>query len=370
MTPSSKISLRVVAALTTVAAAAITLPAAAAAAGPSVSPPGFTITALQNPTAGAVATGPDDIAALHGRVFVGWQNGVDTMGQPGPNGPDSTVIEYGARGQALNHWQIPGKVDGMGADRRNGQLILTVNEDGNSSLFTLRPYARPSVQVMHYTYSPAPDSATTGGIFTGGGTDAVTVQHGHILLSASNPGAANATAAFEAHLDPSTGVATLTPTFADNAMATDAKTGQRVQLAFTDPDSNATVPMGSPRFAGDFALDSQGDQQLAFTRDPGAAHSQLTRLALTYNGQGAGVDDIRWAARNGGTLYIVDNGAGAVYAVTGPFTAGEAFGSLDTVGSSANTTEVDTINLADGSLSPFVTGLSKAKGLVWVPGRS
>jgi hypothetical protein len=112
-------------------------------------------------------------------------------------------------------------------------------------------------------------------------------------------------------------------------------------------------------------LAAQADQQLVFAHGLETRHRSLTRLLLTHGGQAAGVDDVRWADRTGGVLYIVDNGTSSVYAVTGPFTAGEAFGSLDTVGKTATTTEVDTINLTTGALTPFVTGLSKAKGLLW-----
>jgi hypothetical protein len=162
-------------------------------------------------------------------------------------------------------------------------------------------------------------------------------------------------------------VASLTPTFADNASATDAVTGQTVTLALTDPDSNAVVPEASPRFGGQFVLDGQGDQQLVFARGLGSSVPALTRLSLTHGGQRAGVDDIRWATDCSGTLIVVDNGTGTVYAVSGPFAAGEAFASLDTIGSAAQTTELDTINLSTGALTPFLTGLTKSKGLLWLP---
>ncbi|MGI8429103.1 MAG: hypothetical protein ACR2OB_07320 [Solirubrobacteraceae bacterium] len=48
----------------------------------------------------------------------------------------------------------------------------------------------------------------------------------------------------------------------------------------------------------------------------------------------------------GGTLYIVDSGAGVIYRLRGRLMAGGAFASLDTVGTSANTTEVDKLNVS------------------------
>ncbi|MBV9605723.1 MAG: hypothetical protein JO027_11465 [Solirubrobacterales bacterium] len=353
--------------ITSIAAAGAlaALPATASAA--PTAPAGYTLHTFA--TAPAPATGPDDLTYLDGHVFVGWQNGVGTKGEPGPSGQtDSTLVEYDRSGTAVQKWQLKGKVDGLGADPRTDEVIATVNEDGNSSLYTISLSRRSGAEVTHYRYSPAPDSASSGGVFTGGGTDAVVVDRGAIIVSASNPTPADATAAFLVRLDRRTHEARLTPTFADNAVATDALTGQQVTLALTDPDSNAAVPASSPRFGGDFVLDSQADQQLVFA-DPFRGHrAGLERLALTHGGTAAGVDDIRWAERSGGTLYIVDNQTNSVYALSGPFQAGEAFAALDTVGSSSDTTELDTIDLRTGALSPLVTGFTAIKGIIWVPG--
>ncbi|HWD76464.1 MAG TPA: hypothetical protein VG371_15095 [Solirubrobacteraceae bacterium] len=341
-------------------------PAAASAA--PIAPSGYTLHTFA--TAPTGATGPDDITYLDSHVFVGWQNRVGTKGEPGPTGQTySSLVEYGRSGSVLHSWQLTGKVDGLGADSRTKEVIATVNEDGNSSLYTVRPAGRSAGRVTHYTYSPAPGSATSGGVFTGGGTDAVSVYRGEIILSASNPTPANATAAFRVRLDRRDRTARLSPTFADNASATDAVSNQQVTLALTDPDSNAVVPSSSPRFGGDFVLDGQADQQLVFAHGLGRDGSSLERLALTHSGTAAGVDDIRWADRSGGTLYLVDSGTNTVYTLTGPFQAGEAFAALDTVGSASQTTELDTINLMTGALSPLVTGFTGIKGIAWAPGR-
>ncbi len=344
------------------------LSTASAAAIPSA-PPGFTVSTFAAAPATTPATiGPDDVTGFAGHVFVGWQNGVGTKGEPNTlTGQSSgTLIEYSLAGKALQSWSLPGKIDGLGVELRHRQVIATVNEDGNSSLYTILPNAPAATQVQHYNYEPAPDSAPSGGVLTGGGTDAVTVDNGRIYLSASNPAAANATALLLVTLHPGTGVASLTPTFADNAVASDALTGLPATLALTDPDSNALVPPHSPRFAGQVVLDSQADQQLVFARGLGHGAPKLTRLSMTHSGQPAGVDDVRWTNRSGGTLIVVDNGAETVYAVTGPFAAGQAFASLDTVGSAAQNTEVDTLDLGSGALTPFLTGLSTSKGLLWL----
>ncbi|MGI8412691.1 MAG: hypothetical protein ACR2QA_09390 [Solirubrobacteraceae bacterium] len=135
--------------------------------------------------------------------------------------------------------------------------------------------------------------------------------------SAPSPSAKNATAVFSVRLRVRAGVAVLHQTFADDASARDGVSGKPVKLALTDPDSNAGVPGASPRFAGDLVLVSQADQQLIFAAGLPTGRPSRTRLLLTHGG------------------------------------------------ASANT-EVDTLNLTTGALSPLVTGLSKAKGLAWV----
>jgi hypothetical protein len=76
------------------------------------------------------------------------------MGQPGPNGPDSTLVEYDASGAAVQSWQLTGKVDGLGADPRTDEVIATVNEDGKSSLYTIRLSRRSGGVVTHLHLLP------------------------------------------------------------------------------------------------------------------------------------------------------------------------------------------------------------------------
>lgn len=350
------------------AASGLALAAAAAPAAATPTPPkGFKISTFATaPTTTPATVGPDDITVLGSDVFVGWQNGVGTMGEPNSTTHQtySTLIEYSTSGKKLHSWLLTGKLEGLGANPKTGQIIATANEDGNSHLFTITV---ASHQITPYVYQPDPASATTGGVFTGGGTDGVSVLGGKIFVSASNPMAPNATATFQVTLHPSTGIASLKATFADNASATDAVSHSTVTLALTDPDSNAVVPSVSPAFGGQYMLDAQGDMQLVFAKGMGTSSIKLTRLNLTHGGTPAGTDDVRWTAGKNGTLLVVDNKANTIYAVKGPFKAGQAFASLDNINGAPANTEVDRVNLATGALTPFVTGLMKSKGLVWIP---
>ena len=101
---------------------------------------------------------------LDGHLFVGYQNGVGSNGEPNSTaGTASTLVQYNDDGSIASQWQLVGKIDGMGSDAANHRVIVTVNEDSNSSLYTVTPSAAPSAQVVHYLYSPNPSSGSGSG---------------------------------------------------------------------------------------------------------------------------------------------------------------------------------------------------------------
>jgi hypothetical protein len=199
---------------------------------------------LQHTTPGGSEplTKPDDITFLDGHVFVAFQNGVGPQGEPSPTGNlDSTVVELDPAGHPVNQWDVVGKCDGLTADPATGGVIATVNEDANSSLYTIDP---SSGEVVHYAYS--------GPLPSDGGTDAISIYHGTILISASAPGTTGLPApqptypaVYQAQLDASTHVASIQTLFFDESTATQANAGAgaTVTLGLTDPDSNEDVPV-------------------------------------------------------------------------------------------------------------------------------
>src|SRR5690348_12572405 len=220
-------------------------------------------------------TQPDDIVALGGHIYVGFQNGVGSQGEPSASSNlDSTLVEFTPAGSVLKQWDVTGKIDGMGADPATGRVFASVNEDSKSSLYVVSGGA-----VTHYTYtqSPLPHK---------GGTDAVSVYNGKILISASAPGTSgkapkNAAAVYVVTLNTGAKTAAVAPFFAINAKATGVNgpnASKTVTLALTDPDSNMVVPSGSPEFSGDFMLNSQGDKQLIFS---GSSGQNLQVLNIT-----------------------------------------------------------------------------------------
>lgn len=314
-------------------AAAVALPTAAALGGGAAQASagaGFTVTVLATGStmSHVVGTGtepltnPDDITLMGGDIFNAFQNGVGSTGTASPSGnTDSTIVELSPHGSLLHQWDVTGKVDGLTADPSRARLIATVNEDGNSSIYTVDPSTN---RVVHYTYSePLPHN---------GGTDAISIYEGRVVISASAPGTTGPPApqptypaVYGITLDAVTGIATVVPLFGDEASARVANRdssgyGTSVTLGLTDPDSNEVVPGVSPRFAGDFLLTSQGDLEQIYTRDPGATSPHLWVLSLSQS-----VDDTAWASDPDGTLYATDPANDTVDAVHGRFEVGDSF---------------------------------------------
>ncbi|MGO9957382.1 MAG: hypothetical protein ACLP50_15675 [Solirubrobacteraceae bacterium] len=265
---------------------------------------------------------PDDITYMDGRIYVGFQNGVGPQGQASSSGSTrSTIVAFDLSGRPVAKWSVVGKCDGLTADPQLDRVIATVNEDANSSVYLIDPDGAPT----HYQYSePLPHN---------GGTDAISIYDRMILISASAPGTTGTEpapqptfpAVYEATLDPQTRIATVTPLFYDEDAATVANTnaadfGQTVNLALTDPDSNEDVPYYADRFAGDFMLTSQGDQEQIFVQNAGTPWQRLSVLSLTSS-----VDDTAWPSDPYGTIYTTDNSDNSIYAIRGPFAPGQVF---------------------------------------------
>ena len=267
-------------------------------------------------------TSPDDITELGGDVFVTFQNGVGPQGQASTDGNlNSTIVEFTLSGREVAQWDLLGKCDGLTADPLTGEVIATINEDAHSSLYTIKPRVG---SVTHYAYGePLPSN---------GGTDAISIYRGQILISASAPGTTGAAApnakypaVYVVTLNSWTRVAHVSPLYYDEAPAYQAngsKAGKTVSLALTDPDSNEVVPWVAPKYAGDFMLDSQGDQELIFDHFTGW-HQHLTALHLP-----ASVDDSAWATSGHGALYVTDSTEDTVDVVSGKFTVGTMYSSV------------------------------------------
>jgi hypothetical protein len=271
-------------------------------------------------------TQPDDITHIGSDLFSGFQNGIGPQGQASTDGNlDSTIVEYTTAGRVIRQWDIRGKCDGLTADPALHLVIATVDEDANSSIYTITPGAPAGAQVVHYRYNDDP-------LPHNGGTDAISIYNGLVLISASAPGTVGKAApqptypaAYSVTFDQASLVATVKPLFYDEAPATVANVnstdfGHVVRLGLTDPDSNEVVPQNAFRFAGDFMLTSQGDKEQIFTGLRGGLGRNLTVLRLTQS-----VDDTAWASSRFGALFADDHDGDTVDMVTGPFHVGSVF---------------------------------------------
>jgi hypothetical protein len=266
---------------------------------------------------------PDDITMIGRHLYVTFQNNLGPQGQASPSGDlDSTIVEFTLSGHEVRQWDLAGHCDGLTADPFIGQVIATVNEDANSSLFTI---AVGGGRVTRYKFNkPLPHK---------GGSDAISIYFGQILISASAPGTNGAPApqptypaVYVTTLDFKTKVATVHALFYDEATAKAVNgphASKPIKLGLTDPDSNEVVPWVAPKFRGDFMLDSQGDQELIFDHVSRGWHQSLSVLSLPRS-----VDDSAWATTPFGALYTTDATADTVDTVSGGFRVGAMYSAV------------------------------------------
>ncbi|MGN6721030.1 MAG: hypothetical protein ACTHJM_00290 [Marmoricola sp.] len=298
---------------------------------------------------------PDDLASLGSNIFVGFQNGVPSTG-PAKSGPQSsTLVEITRAGTVEKTWSLKGKIDGMGADQAKNRVIVTVNEDANSSLYTVAS----SGTVKHYAYAaPLPHK---------GGTDSVSVFNCQIYTSASNPTGKAVPALYKVTLSGSSAVASPAGIM-DNSTASAVKGGAQAHLALTDPDSTTVVPSGAGKFANDFMLDAQGDDEAIFASSLPAMGSGLKVLKLSQS-----IDDTAFATA-GGSMVVTDAKTDSVDLISGPFTAGDAYsvvtpGNANNAPATAPANYLAQLDLTTGTLTPITITGSKVTphGMIALP---
>lgn len=353
------------AAIATGACILVTVPALATAGGASAPPAPF--------TAPAGAKGPDDLTQLGNALWVGYQNGVGADGAPSPTGAtNSTVAGFTLAGAPTGpRFSVPGKVDGLTADPANDRLIATVNEDLNSALYVLNPADGSQVR---YTYTPDPSAQTAPGNAKGGragGTDAIAIKDGVIYIVHSNPAGASSTpmtfndpTLYRVTLNDNSHTANLQSVWRNDDPATDATSGNPVQLQLTDPDSNFVMPSVASRFAGQLAQVSQGDGVIVFA-DGLPDHPALTQLTLHdgFNTTPA-VDGLGVATASKGTLYVVDRANNTIKPMPRTDPTGTVYVSED---DNAPHPLVGTLDLTSGQITPITPNGGNWKAMVFVP---
>ncbi|RAG83834.1 hypothetical protein DN069_20110 [Streptacidiphilus pinicola] len=321
---------------------------------------------------------PDDLTRLGDTLYVAYQNNAGPDGSPA--GSKSDVVGFDLRsGKVVRHWVFPGRVDGLTADPRHGRLLVTVNEDLNSTFYTITPKAK-SATVVHYHYTPSPAQKGSDGV--NGGTDAISVAaDGTIYVAHSNPdvslpGANNTAATFTLTLHGTT--AKLTPLYGvnDTARVINRAKGAPAteKLGLTDPDSNRWIQ--GPR-GGVLLQDAQADSKLVVVtglkaKKPSLGVLNLVNAKVDPKAPATPqLDDIVLAGGKG-VLFVVDSQAGKIYeAKTEGVRPGTLFASQPApkAGDLPNVAALSVIDPRTGVVTPVNTGsvkLASPKGLLFV----
>jgi hypothetical protein len=322
----------------------LVLSAAASAQGPVVQPP-YKLSVFAKSANGY--TQPDSIVQWRDSIIIGFQNHV---AKDGTDGKSSTIVQYSLSGHVQRTFSVPGHNDGL---RIIGEedLWSLQNEDGNPNLVVIE---LQSGHAKKYSFAPT---------VHGGGYDDIVVKDDDVFITASNPNVnASGVNVFPALVRArlSGNMVTVEPVLHGNANAIDIPTGATVPLNLTDPDSMTIDPRGN------IVLDSQADSELVFIRQPSTDMQQVGRIIITKpSGDKTTLDDTAFAPSGNTFLLFSDVGGDTIYRLDSPqfgFEPGTAYSASDTDGF------VATLNLDNGRVTPIVTGLVSARGMLFVRG--
>jgi len=288
---------------------------------------------------------PDSIVQWRDSVVVGFQNHV---AKDGSDGKLSTIVQYCLTGEVQRIFSVPGHNDGLRLVGEDNLWALQ-NEDANPNLVVIN---LGSGQMTMFTFAPT---------VHGGGFDDMVVKDGQVFMTASNPNLnAQGVNVFPALVTASLSGSTVVvePVLNGNGNATDIPSGTSLQLNLTDPDSVTIDPRGN------LVLDSQVDGELVFIRHPLEDNQQVGRILITKSTGGpTTLDDTAFAPSEKTFLLFSDVAGDKIYRLDSPpfgFEPGVAYSASDTDGL------VGTLNLDNGVVTPIVTGLGSARGMLFV----
>jgi hypothetical protein len=313
-----------------------------AAQGPVAQPP-YKLSVFAKSASGY--SQPDSMVQWRDSVIVGFQNHV---AKDGSDGKSSTLVQFSLSGAVQRTFSVPGHNDGLRIIGENDLWSLQ-NEDGNPNLVVID---LASGQMKNFAFAPT---------VHGGGYDDMVVKNGEVFITASNPnldpkGVNVFPALVRARLSGS--MVNIEPVLSGDANATDIPTRATVQLNLTDPDSMTIDPRGN------IVLDSQADGELVFIRQPLSMNQQVGRILITKSTGGATTLDDTAFAPSGKTFLLFSDVAGdTIYRLDSPpfgFEPGVAYSASDSDGF------VGTLNLDNGVVTPIVTSLGSARGMLFV----
>ncbi|HEY0745359.1 MAG TPA: hypothetical protein VGD63_01560 [Steroidobacteraceae bacterium] len=332
-----------------VTAIAVALPAPSRAQVVASPPYAVSVFALNPPN----TSQPDSIVTWKGDVIVGYQNHV---AKDGTDNKSSTIVEFDSHGAVKRSFSVKGHNDGLRVVGES-DLWAVQNEDANPNLVVIN---LESGNQTIYKFAPTPH---------GGGYDDIVVHDGAVYLTASNPNLdAHGNNVFPALVRAKLWMnqVVLETVLLGNAQATNISTGAMTTLNLTDPDSMTTD------LNGDIVFTSQADSELIFVKHVGTPEQTVGFLSITSpvstaTTKSITIDDTYYARSHSDYLLVADvggtGGPGGIYKITRSnfgFPTGQAYSASDTYGI------VGTLGLDTGVVTPVVTGLQSARGLIFV----
>jgi hypothetical protein len=311
-------------------------------------------------TAPAGLSAPDSLTFSSTHVFVGYGNGGSPVGS---GGAMSNIIEYDFNGNEIRNFPIVGHNDGLRFNPRTNELWALQNEDGNSTLIILNP--ETGEQRLYHLCKGSPCTGPHGG-----GYDDIDFNEGRIYISASAPTLMPDSAPAIVSLKLKGEEVVLTGIINGNAKVTNVRTGRKVTLNLTDPDSMVVDPFG------ELVMTSQGDGELIIVQHPGRGcqNSFVVPVSSALGGRTTGntqLDDTVFTSRSPGMLLIADKGLNAIYEITAPYFGPGAYSAVSVFSTPTAPNPIASFvgrtNLTTGFITPIVIGMSNPGGMAFIP---
>ncbi len=290
------------------------------------------------------AKSPDSITSGNGSIWVEYGDGAKSDG----SGGSSSIVQYDLLGNVQNAYTVAGLADGLKFDPATGVVWALQNQDGNSTVTLIDPATNQVSAPLSYAppYVYGADSTR--------GYDDVAFVGQKVFLSYTNPvnpGDAvvqqltNGTAPF--------GSLQTTDILRLGDTGTNLVTGETNQpLPVTDPDSLKSLPDGS------LILTGEADKAFTIISNPGTTEQSASFVTLPAGS--ASPDDVIMPTTASGTFYVSNQNDNNILAVkVDGLNTNDLYAS---VGSA-----LDQIDPATGTVTPIVTGLNAAHGLLFMP---
>jgi len=290
------------------------------------------------------AKSPDSITSGNNSIWVEYGDSAKSDG----SGGSSTVVQYDLLGNAQNTYTLPGLVDGLKVDPTTGDVWALQNQDGNSTVTLIDPATKQVSAPLSYAppYTYGADSTR--------GYDDVAFVGQKAFLSYTNPvnpgdpvvqQLTNGTAPF--------GSLQTTDVLRFGDTGTNLVTGETNQpLPLTDPDSLKSMPDGS------LILTGEADKAFTIIANPGT--TQQSASFVTLPAGSASPDDVIMPTTTSGTFYVSNQNDNNILAIkVDGLNTNDLYASVGT--------SVDQIDPATGTVTPIVTGLNAAHGLLFMP---